>query len=186
MICGLGNPGDSYRWTRHNIGYMVVDKFIEDKEGIGGVGERYQYFEIMRDTQSLVVLKPSTFMNLSGIPIFDARDSFDVTLDNLLVVLDDVNLPFGFLRLREKGSDGGHKGLASVIYHLSSEEFPRLRIGVGRSDEEIPLSEYVLLDFSKKEREHLPEVIESAVHSIELWCDEGVEQAMNITNRKIS
>ncbi len=150
-----------------------------------GKGE-YLFGKFSYKDQTIILIKPLKFMNLSGIPVCNARQFFKVELENLLVVLDDVNLPFGNLRLRESGSDGGHKGLASVIYHLSSEDFPRLRIGIDKARNDLPLSEYVLLNFSTEEREQIPGVINSAVDCIKVWCDEGIEKAMNITNRKVS
>jgi PTH1 family peptidyl-tRNA hydrolase len=183
IIFGLGNPGNDFKKTRHNVGYMVIDKMAMD-EGqtlMPGKG-KYLFRELSCGEFILMLVKPLNFMNLTGIPVCEAKDFFDMSLENLLVVLDDVNLPFGTLRLRRGGSDGGHKGLSSIIYHFSSEDFPRLRIGVGKPDKDIPLSEYVLLNFSKEELEHLPPIIENVIDCIKIWCVEGIEKAMNITN----
>lgn len=186
IVFGLGNPGNDLKKTRHNVGYMVIDKMAmhEGQELMPGKG-KYLFREISCGEFILMLMKPLKFMNLTGIPVCEAKDFFDVSLENLLVVLDDVNLPFGTLRLRRGGSDGGHKGLSSIIYHFSSEDFPRLRIGVGKPDKDIPLSEYVLLNFSEEEWECLPGIIEKVIDCIKIWCVEGIEKAMNITNVEV-
>lgn len=158
-----------------------MDERIKVKPGKG----EYLLGEILYGESTLILVKPLKFMNLSGIPVSDAKNFFEVDLGNLLVIIDDVNLPFGNLRLRESGSDGGHKGLASIIYHFSSEDFPRLRIGIGKSDNDLPLSEYVLFNFSDDEKERLPAIIDNAVNCIKIWCNEGIEKAMNITNKRV-
>lgn len=186
LVCGLGNPGENFTRSRHNMGYLVIDRMIE-KEGIAvkpGKGE-YLFGQLSSGEFTLILLKPLRFMNLSGIPVSDAKNFFGVDFENLLVVIDDINLPFGSLRLRRRGSDGGHKGLASIIYHLSTVEFPRLRIGIGKPDNDMPLSEYVLLNFFDEEKEKLSEVIDKAVKCINVWDDEGIEKAMLITNSKV-
>ncbi len=174
-----------YRWTRHNIGYLIVDK-IAAQEHITYVPGKGKYLvgKLEKGGEEIFLLKPLTYMNLSGIPVVDAQKTLEVELENLIVILDDINLPFGQLRLRRAGTDGGHNGLSSIIYHLVSEEFPRLRIGIGRPEAEIPLSEYVLLDFSDEEKEGLPAIIENAATCIDVWRREGIEAAMNIANRK--
>jgi PTH1 family peptidyl-tRNA hydrolase len=175
-----------YVQTRHNIGFMVVDRIaVSEHIALGGGKGKYLLGKNLKEDEELLLLKPLTYMNLSGIPLSDARETFGVDLDNLLVVLDDVNLAFGQLRLRRGGSDGGHNGLASVIYHLESEEFPRLRIGIGKPDDGTPLSEFVLLDFSNEEMEMVPGIIESASACIEVWRREGIEAAMNMANRRM-
>lgn len=182
----MGNPGDVYEWTRHNIGYLVIDKVAEKEHVTYNPGKgKYLVGKFASGDDEVFLLKPLTYMNLSGIPIADAREALDVDLGHLMVVLDDMNLPFGQLRLRRGGTDGGHNGLASIIYHLVEEEFPRLRIGIGKPEEDIPLSEYVLLDFSDEEKENLPSIVENAVRCIDVWRREGIESAMNVANRKI-
>jgi PTH1 family peptidyl-tRNA hydrolase len=175
-----------YEKTRHNIGYLVIDKIANNAQITYKPGKgKYLIGKLHKDNEELFLLKPLTYMNLSGIPIADAQETFDVDLSNLIVVLDDMNLPFGQLRLRRGGTDGGHNGLASVIYHLVSEEFPRLRIGIGKPEEGIPPSEYVLLDFSDDEKKDLPAIIDNATACIDVWLREDIETAMNMANRKI-
>ena len=173
-------------WTRHNVGYLVIDKIAADEHITYRSGKgKYLIGKLQKDDDELFLLKSITYMNLSGIPIADGRDACGVDLENLIIVLDDTNLPFGQLRLRRGGTDGGHNGLASIIYHLVSEEFPRLRIGIGKPEEDIPLSEYVLLNFSLDEREKLPAIIDNAALCIDVWRREGIEAAMNAANRKL-
>lgn len=165
---------------------MVIDRMIKDERIKVKPGKaEYLLGEVLYGKSTLILIKPLKFMNLSGIPVSNARNFFEVDLGNLLVIIDDVNLPFGNLRLKKSGSDGGHKGLASIIYHLSSEDFPRLRIGIGKSDNDLPLSEYVLFNFSDDEKERLSTIIDSAVDCIKIWCNEGIEKAMNITNKRV-
>lgn len=186
IVCGLGNPGEAYRWTRHNVGHLVIDRMMLDahrrlKPGQG----KYLFGEIEYEDDKLITLKPLSFMNLSGVPVREAIEFFNSEPKTCLVVVDDVNLPFGRLRLRRSGSDGGHNGLASIIYHLATENFPRLRIGIGRPEGDIPLSEYVLLRFSDEEEEELPDVIERATTCVRTWFSEGIEEAMNVSNREV-
>lgn len=155
---------------------------IDYKPGKGN----YLIGKTQKDEEELYLLKPLTYMNLSGIPIADAREALEVDLANLMIVLDDTNLPFGQLRVRRGGTDGGHHGLASAIYHLVSEAFPRLRIGIGKPEDEVPLSEFVLLNFRDDEREQLPGIIDNAAGCIDVWRKEGIEAAMNLVNRRIA
>jgi PTH1 family peptidyl-tRNA hydrolase len=175
-----------YVQTRHNIGFMVVDRIAVSEHIALKAGKgKYLLGRNLKEDEELILLKPLTYMNLSGIPLSDARETLSVDLDNLLVILDDVNLTFGQLRLRRCGTDGGHNGLASIIYHLESEGFPRLRIGIGKPDNSTPISEFVLLDFSNEEMEMVPGIIDSAVTCLDMWRREGIEAAMNIANRRM-
>ncbi len=120
-------------------------------------------------------------MNNSGIAIYDIVHSFSLSLEDILIISDDMDLPFGKLRLRKSGSDGGHNGLASVIYHLDSEDIPRLRIGIGRTESQDEVS-WVLSAFSREEEEHLPEIIDNAAKALFLWANEDIEIAMSKIN----
>ncbi len=165
---------------------MVIDRIAAKEKMTLKPGKgKYIFDEIIYDRCSLKLLKPLTFMNLSGISVSEAKDSFHIDNENLLLVLDDINLPFGFLRMRKNGTDGGHKGLASVIYHLAADDFPRLRIGIGKPENELPMSEYVLLNFTGKEKKEIPKIIDEAIDAIRIWCEEGIDTAMNNTNRKV-
>ena len=182
LIVGLGNPGRSYDDTRHNIGFRIV-KVLARKYALtfkpslvrakGSVAEG-----LVQEKKALLLL-PLTFMNESGLSVGKCVRYFKVPIDRLIVVTDDVALPFGKLRMRSKGSSGGHNGLKSVQAHLGTEEYMRLRIGVGESSEE-ELSDYVLGKFSSKEELLLPEIVERAISALELWLTEGkIKEKLN-------
>ena len=148
LVIGLGNPGPRYAQTRHNVGFMVLDQFLrlcpgpKQQEKFAGL-----LYRVFIDEQPLSLLKPTTFMNLSGVAVEQALSFYKLPLESLLVITDDMALPTGTVRLRRSGSDGGHNGLASICQYLASEDFPRLRIGIGPSD--LPDSaDYVLAEFS--------------------------------------
>lgn len=182
MIVGLGNPGAKYAATRHNIGFMVIDELGSTIDGSSR--ERFQgaLLETRRNDELLVLLKPLTFMNNSGISVSQTAKWYKVPPERILIIYDDLDLPFGTIRLRARGSAGGHNGLASVIQHLGTSEVPRLRIGIGRPTKGSTVN-YVLSRFSATEREALPAIIERAVQAANDWLDEGIEVAMNRHNR---
>ena len=185
LIAGLGNPGKRYAATRHNAGFMVVD-WLAERHRLSfraGKGD-YLISEVMRAEGSeaeLVLLKPLTFMNNSGMAVRSVVDYFNFDLERLLVVLDEFQLPFGKLRLRPNGSDGGHNGLSSVIQHLGTEGFARLRLGIG-NEFSGDAGEFVLSEFSKSERELLPAIIEKAGEAIIDFAVHGVQHAMSRFN----
>lgn len=183
MIVGLGNPGREYERTRHNIGFLVVDELLRRN---GNESYRVKYKSLMAEvhyqSEKLVLLKPQTFMNLSGQAVREAMNWYRMPLEHLIVIQDDIDLPFGRLRLRTKGSAGGHNGVASVIQQVGSSEVPRLKIGVGRG--RMPAERYVLGRFSPEQEQELPIVIQEAADAIELWVREGSEVAMNAINAK--
>lgn len=184
-LVGLGNPGKRYADTRHNIGYMIVDHFaacnnIPFKAGKGD----YYYKKVQTGDTSILVAKPTTYMNLSGLAVRHMVDYFKVDVENLLVVCDDFNLPFGTLRYRSRGSDGGHNGLKSIIYQLRTEDFYRLRFGIG--DLFSDAKSYVLDRFSKKETEELKDLLPICTQSIESWVKNGIDITMNKFNRNFT
>jgi PTH1 family peptidyl-tRNA hydrolase len=184
MIVGLGNPGRRYQATRHNAGFMVVDR-IHDLLPPGSVRARFQadFFETQDGNQRVVLVKPQTFMNESGIAVGQLARWYKVPASRILVVYDDLDLPFGTLRIRAGGSAGGHNGVASTIAHLRSQDFPRLRVGIGRprSGSTVP---YVLSAFSAVEKRELPGVLDRAAEAALTWLREGVTVAMNVHNRR--
>ena len=183
LIVGLGNPGSRYRKTRHNLGFMVLESLAKQWHRRFGKGEGpYEIVESTIGSQSVLLIKPSTYMNRSGIAVDDLLKKYDVELSRLFVLCDDLNLPLGKLRLREKGSDGGHKGLASVITALGTEEFPRLRLGIG-SDQEIDAEEYVLFPFLSVEYPFVNSMIEKGGQVVVNFVQNGIEWAMNLYNR---
>jgi peptidyl-tRNA hydrolase, PTH1 family len=184
LVVGLGNPGRSYQKTRHNLGYRVVD-FLAEKHKTkfkGGKGE-YFYCRVLVEGRKVYLLKPLTFMNASGQAVFDSLRFFDLTPPELFVICDDVALPFGTLRIREKGSGGGHKGLRSIIYQLGTEEFPRLRLGIGPAPEGVDLEDFVLQRFKKEEEKSVEELIQKGSQALESSIILGVRESMNRFNK---
>ncbi len=183
LIVGLGNPGYEYMNTRHNVGFLVVDKFLEDKSVEEELNERtFIGYKIEYYDKRALVIKPMTFMNLSGKAVRDALELYDITLEDMLIIHDDVDLELGRIRLKAKGSSGGHKGMASILYTLGTEDVPRLRIGIGRGEEEI--TTYVLSNFSKNEIPIVIDVINVAARAVETFLRYGIERAMATYNNK--
>jgi len=183
LIVGLGNPGREYEHTRHNLGFEVVDLFSRlNKVPAGRRSGKATLAEGLVADRRVYLLKPMTYMNLSGSSISAFLRQKPLALTNLIVIADDINLPLGKLRLRASGSDGGHNGLKSVISHLHSREFPRLRIGVGAPRDSAQQVDYVLGKFSRAEAKIVDESVERAVAALELWLREGIEAAMNKFN----
>jgi PTH1 family peptidyl-tRNA hydrolase len=182
IVVGLGNPGREYASTRHNLGFMVVDEFARRY----GATERRNRFhsdvvEIFDAEEKIVLLKPRTYMNLSGTEVREAINWYKTSLDELLVVVDDIDLPFGSLRVRAKGGSGGHNGLKSIIAELQSDTFPRLRIGIGRGPAHA--TRQVLSRFTSEEERVLPSVLEAAADCALEWERHGIINAMNRCNR---
>ncbi len=184
MIAGLGNPGRKYERTRHNIGFMVVDALERALTGSSRL-RRFdaEIFERTVDGGRMVLVKPQTFMNASGNAVGAAARWYRVPLDQLLIVYDDLDLPFGQLRLRPSGSSGGHNGMKSIIDRLGSEQFPRLRLGIGRGQQASTIG-YVLSRFDANEEKQLPDVIGRAADAALSWQRDGIDVAMNEYNRR--
>lgn len=184
LIVGLGNPGRRYERTRHNAGFMTVER-LHDILPSGTARSRFQSELIeTRDGDKRVILaKPQTFMNDSGIAVGQVARWHKIPRDRLLVIYDDLDLPFGQIRIRANGSAGGHNGVASVIHHLQTQDFARLRIGIGRprAGSTVP---YVLTHFSSDEQRELPDIIERAAAAALDWLRVGVTAAMNEHNRR--
>ena len=192
LIAGLGNPGTRYFNTRHNIGFLVIDKlarFLKVKSF--KTENSYTAASVRYNKKTIVLLKPLTFMNLSGVALKQFTDNFDVSTDNVLIIYDDVNLDFGTLRLRPSGSDGGQKGMHSIIYELQTEDIPRLRIGI-RNDKEIEkfralgrnyLADYVLSEFTPDELKELDAVLEASMQAVLSFVDNGIKETMNRFNK---
>ena len=183
LVAGLGNPGRRYLKTRHNLGFRVADLLAEKhkKRFKAGKGE-YLYCQIEIKGRKVYLLKPLTFMNASGQAVFDSLRFFNLTPPELFVICDDINLPLGKLRLREKGSDGGHKGLGSIIYHLDSEEFPRLRLGIGPLPEGNVLEDFVLKKFKKEEEKSVEDMIYKGALTVESSIIFGLKESMKRLN----
>ena len=186
LIVGLGNPGKDYEYTRHNLGFLIVRC----------IAERYKLkFSTSSLTNSLLcetkmdgldvcLLMPATFVNNSGVAVKKGLEKYKVDLSGLLVICDDLNVDFGQLRLRPQGSDGGHNGLKSIIHHLGSGEFSRLRCGIGSTRQKKDTVDFVLGEFNKQEKEKLDDFISTAADCSLAWLKNGVHQAMDQFNRR--
>jgi peptidyl-tRNA hydrolase, PTH1 family len=182
IVVGLGNPGRDYAATRHNLGFMVVDELARRH----AAGERRNRFradlvEVFDGGEKVVLLKPQTYMNLSGSAVREAVNWYKTPLSDVLVVVDDIDLPFGSLRLRARGGSGGHNGLKSIIAELGVDEFPRMRIGIGRGPGHA--TRQVLSRFTSEEERVLPSVVEAAADCVLEWERQGIIAAMNRCNR---
>jgi peptidyl-tRNA hydrolase, PTH1 family len=184
VICGLGNPGERYRLTRHNVGFRVVD-LLADRWQLTGAGRLHDGAALLEAQRPepvgrVLLVKPMRYMNLSGGPLRAAlrQTDVDVTSD-LLVVADDIDLPLGRIRLRRSGSAGGHNGLRDIISSFGSNEFNRLRIGVGRAGEAV---DHVLATFKPDERELADEMVQLGADAAERWLGDGIDEAMNAFN----
>lgn len=186
IIVGLGNPTLQYAGTRHNAGFDVID-VLADKYNISVDSRKNRAFAGMGMIrgQKVILAKPQTYMNLSGESVRGFVEYYKVMKeDELLVVYDDVSLDMGQLRIRKKGSAGGHNGIKNIIANLGTEIFPRIKVGVGEKPKGYDLADYVLGHFSKAERKVMAEGYEKAVSAIELILDDGIVAAMNMYNRK--
>lgn len=184
MVVGLGNPGARYAETRHNIGFLVVDQ-LADRYAVARPRCKFRALlaEARVGDETVWLLQPQTYMNCSGEAVAAAVRFYQIDLADLLVVCDDLSLPLGRLRFRRKGSDGGHKGLRSIITCLGTAEFPRLRLGIGGPDElAMAAIEYVLSPFRDDEIEVLNQTLQRAAAGAEKWIREGIEAAMNQFN----
>ncbi|MGC8739468.1 MAG: aminoacyl-tRNA hydrolase [Candidatus Hydrogenedens sp.] len=185
VIVGLGNPGKRYVQTRHNIGFRVVD-FLSAK--IKCPISREDFYADVGYTrignEKICLLKPTTFMNLSGKSVKSIMDYFSLAPQDFLIILDDVELPLGAIRLRPQGSSGGHKGLQSIIECCKTDTFPRLRLGVGKPTHPIDLADYVLMPFDDTEKPVVDMMIQEAGLAVESWISNGIEITMNRFNKK--
>jgi PTH1 family peptidyl-tRNA hydrolase len=185
VLIGLGNPGRRYENTRHNIGYLIVDHFLNDdkiplKSGKGD----YYYKEMLYKDQEFLICKPTTYMNRSGRAVRQIVENFSLSVEDLLIICDDFNLPFGAIRFRKKGSDGGHNGLKSIIYQLQTENFDRFRLGIGTDFSDAIT--FVLENFSIKERTQLNDLLPISTEALKYWIENGIEKTMNIYNRQFT
>ena len=184
IIAGLGNPGDPYRMTRHNMGFLVLDALAED----AGIAVQKKKFEALLGdgrigNERVLLVKPQTFMNLSGQSIRQAADFYQKTPEEIIVVHDDLDLPFGTVRIKVGGGDGGHKGIRSLMDHLGGA-FTRVRLGIGKPSFKDDTEHYVLQTFPKADLETLAEVVRKACEAVREILDSGVRPAMNRFNTR--
>jgi len=183
LIAGLGNPGVQYRQTRHNAGFMVLDR-LAARLSVTFSRLESKALVTKADYQGsrIVLVKPHTFMNLSGQPVGSLSRYYKVPRERLLVVYDEVDLPLGTLRIRPGGGSAGHKGISSIIERLGSQDFPRLRVGVSRPPGRMEAADYVLQEFAASEKELLHVALDTAVDAILVFVSAGLEAAMNKFN----
>lgn len=184
-IVGLGNPGSKYEDTRHNIGFMAIDALSEQS----GFAVRKRKFNCLYEIghiagEKVMLVKPQTFMNLSGEGVRPLIDFYKVDVANIAVIYDDLDLPVGKIRLRQKGGHGGHNGIRSLIDHLGTKNFKRIRLGIGRPEDRTPVVNYVLQPFAKEETSAIDDVIAEAARACEMWVTKSFQDAMNIFNNK--
>jgi PTH1 family peptidyl-tRNA hydrolase len=184
LIIGLGNPGAKYAETRHNIGFKVVDAFAKECGGTFSVLKHAEVAEVKYKGRQIVILKPSTFMNLSGKAVNYYMQSEKILKENILVITDDLSLPFGKLRMKMKGSDGGHNGLKDIQATLNSQDYTRLRFGVGSEFNKGQQVDYVLGEWSAEEQKSLTERIDIATEFIKGFTTIGVNLTMTNWNNK--
>ena len=186
IIAGLGNPTKEYEKTRHNVGFEVIDvldygRIVFDGNNAASLFKGY-YGKAVIGGEKVILLKPQTFMNLSGESVRAAADFYKVDPDHIIVVYDDVSLDVGQLRIRTKGSAGGHNGIKNIIAHLGTQEFPRIKVGVGNKPPRMDLADYVLGRFPKEERGLMEDAFKEAAEAVEVLVKEGAGIAMNRFN----
>ena len=184
VIAGLGNPGSRYANTRHNVGFMALDKLLAE-EGITLKKAKFPALvaDEMLAGKRCLIMKPQTMMNLSGEAVIDAANYYNIPEENIIVLFDDISLDVGKTRIRRKGSAGGHNGIKSIISCLGSEEFPRIKIGVGKKPHpDYDLKDWVLSDFSADEKKALEPALEHAAEAVRLLVQGEIDKAMNLYN----
>ena len=184
LLAALGNPGEKYINTRHNAGFMIIDRFAQ-KLGVSFLNEP-KFKALMCKTvyngENLMIIKPQTFMNLSGEAVIAVMQFFKIDVSDLFVIYDDISIALGKIRLRGNGSDGGHNGIKSIINCVHSNQFGRLKFGIGLQPENVPSEVFVLNNFPKSDKELLDNTIETAVNAIECYLTEGLDKAQNKFN----
>ena len=183
IIAGLGNPTREYEKTRHNVGFEVID-VLADMLGTTVEEKKFKgcYGRGIIGGEKVLLLKPQTFMNLSGESIRAAADFYKVDPEHIIIIYDDISLDVGQLRIRKKGSAGGHNGIKNIIAHLGTQEFPRIKVGVGDKPKKMDLADYVLSRFSKEDRAAMDDAFKEAAKAVEVMITDGMDTAMNQFN----
>lgn len=184
LVVGLGNPGNKYTLTRHNAGFLCLD-MLSDRLNIRI--DRLKFKSLICDTtingHRCIVMKPQTFMNNSGEAVRECASFYKIPAEKVIVIYDDISLDVGKLRIRRKGTDGGHNGIKSIIYHLNSDQFPRIKVGCGKKPHpDYDLADWVLSEFKKDEQKAIEPALENACKALELLLDNNIEKAMNLYN----
>lgn len=185
VVVGLGNPGKNYFNTRHNVGFDTINLLANRNNIIiNKIKFKSVYGEGTIGGEKVFLVKPQTYMNNSGMAVLDLYNFYKLPLENIIVVVDDIDIEFGTIRIRKKGSAGSHNGLKSIIYHLQSEDFPRIKIGIGNKREGQDLADFVLSRFDKDERMDIDVAIEKAAQAVETIITYDMNTAMNQFNKK--
>lgn len=184
VVVGLGNPGEKYRDTRHNVGFMLIDSLAKKLRCTERKERAFSHIYLCKD-YDVVLAKPQTYMNLSGNAVINLMEDYGVLIQDILVVYDDLDLPLGTVKLKKSGSSGGHRGMKSIIEMVKTENFPRLRIGIGRPQKDMDISDYVLSGFNKEEKLILEKVISHCEECLVNVLKYGIDKAMNFCNRSV-
>ena len=184
VIVGIGNPGSRYKNNRHNVGFQFLDYFA-DRKKLAFRASKFDYYYSEGELSGMpfVLIKPDTYVNLSGVAVLNCITNYIINVQDVLIVVDDISLPTALIRIRKSGGDGGHNGLSSIIYHLNSNDFPRLRIGIGSDFEAGDLSNYVLSDFDKNEFFKLKKSFDLSIQLIESFILDGFHKMLNTFSR---
>jgi peptidyl-tRNA hydrolase, PTH1 family len=183
-IVGIGNPGRRYKANRHNVGFQFLDFFAEQRSLAFKASKLdYYYSEGELSGMPFVLIKPDTYVNLSGVAVLNCITNYKINVQDVLTVVDDINLPTALIRIRKSGGDGGHNGLSSIIYHLNSNDFPRIRIGIGSDFKDGELSNYVLSDFDKDDFLKLNKSFDFSDQLIESFIVNGFHKMLNTFSR---
>lgn len=185
LVVGLGNPGKKYEGNRHNVGFMSIDR-LADRNGISV--NKLKFKSIIGEGrigyEKIILMKPMTYMNNSGIAVMECANYYNIDAEDIIVICDDIDIPFGTIRIKKKGSAGTHNGLKSIIYHLQDDNFPRVKISVGKKIPQMNLADFVLSNFSKEEKVILEEELVDSVKATELIIDGKIDESMNEFNRR--
>lgn len=184
LIVGLGNPGKNYEFTRHNAGFLTLDHIASELDTeINNLKNNALVADVVINNHRCLLVKPQTFMNNSGTAVRDIAKFYKIPPEKIVVIFDDISLPCGKLRIRRKGTDGGHNGIKSIIYHLNSDQFPRIKLGVGaKPNPEYDLADWVLSKFGKDDTEQLKAAITKATEVLPFILDGEIDKAMNKAN----
>lgn len=183
LIAGLGNVGEKYLFTRHNAGFMAVDKIAFDKDFEFKEEKKLKCFLTKGkiNGEDIILIKPTTFMNLSGEAVSAVSNYYKIPVNNILIIYDDISLDLGKIRFRANGSDGGHNGIKSIIKHLGTKNFDRIKIGIGPQPP-VPSEAFVLQNFSKEQMDDLKQTIKRTAESVEFYLENGIEKSQNRYN----
>ena len=179
LVVGLGNPGEQYKQTRHNAGFMCLERMHLETSQKFGINI---FYEKILENKKIYFLKPMTYMNSSGIAVLEFMNFYKITVENILIIFDDISLPLGKIRVRLKGSCGGHNGMRNIIENLKTEKIKRIKIGVGNKPDNLDLDDWVLSKFCAEEMKNLEEALKNSIESLKLIIKNKALEAMNLFN----